>query len=200
MPTRKRTPRAPRRSLLVVTEGVVTEREYIDEIANYVSHHYPSATAPKPIKTIGVGKTPLKVVEACIAERNKAERNGVGYSQCVCLVDFDEHSDLEEAIRTAKRHDILILVSRLKFEVWLRWHASTSRAALTSRQLDQELEKRKLLIKKHLPRNFPYENVEEACKQARLAFPDMAPNSIGPDPSTSLPLLIDLLKGLPVTD
>lgn len=88
-----------------------------------------------------------------------------------------------------------MLISNLKFEVWLRWHVEESRSVLTSDRLDQLVSKLGLLQGKALTPKFPIESVHAACTVALKADPDLAACRKGPDPSTAMPLLVDLLRG-----
>ena len=190
---RRRGPRPRRqeaRRILVVTEGTVTEPQYVEGLNNYLRSKG-STTTVHPVK---VGKDPLRVVDKCIAYRDDAQRKDQGFDECVCLVDVDEHGTLKEAIELARCERIFLIISHLKFEVWLRWHKEEHRSALTSTQLDKRMEELGLVTRKKISHSFPYDKVGFACKIARLADPDLAPGRIGPNPSTAMPLLVDLLS------
>ncbi|WP_312715092.1 RloB domain-containing protein [Corynebacterium flavescens] len=146
-------------------------------------------------KSFAVGKDPLKVVQKCIIERDEAVRNGKRFDDCVCLVDVDEHHALSAAISLAEQEEIQLLVSNLKFEVWLRWHAERKRAPLTSNQLDELVTKLGLVKKKILSPTFPFDGVHDACALARTSDPDMRPGRKVPNPSSAMPILVDLLQG-----
>lgn len=103
------------------------------------------------VKTVGIDRDPREVVKKCIELRDKAVRARKAFGQCVCLVDVDQHTTLTEAVATAQHEGIDLLVSRLKFEVWLLWHVSGSRAARTTEQLDDLMVTHQLLAReKHL--------------------------------------------------
>lgn len=135
-----------------------------------------------------------KVVKKCVELRDSAKRDGKAYDQCLCLVDFDQHTTLAEAAGVARREGVAFLVSRLKFEVWLLWHVSDSCSAKTTKQLDELVARNKLLEKgKHLSPRFPIEKVGEARAQA--ADPALCTGRVGPDPSSAMPVLVRLLNG-----
>lgn len=188
---RKARPSRPEhRRLLVVTEGLATEKQYVERLTQYLR----DSPVMVSVKAVGVGKDPLEVVKKCINLQHAASRSSKAYDQCVCLVDVDQHKTLDEAAKTARAANVGLLISRLKFEVWLLWHTSEKRAPLTSKQLDELMDKHQLLKDKHLPVRFPIEKVDEAVHIARLADPEMAMGRVGPDPSSAMPILIELMR------
>ena len=188
---RRRPPRQEARRVLVVTEGTETEPQYVERLDAFLR----SSEFTTHVKRVGVGKDPLRVVEKCVELRDKADSDDKPYDICVCLVDVDQHSTLEEACRLARNESILVLISNLKFEVWLRWHVEESRSVLPSDRLDQLVSKLGLLQGKALTAKFPIESVYAAYTVALKADPDLAACRKGPDPSTAMPLLVDLLRG-----
>ncbi|MBP6996979.1 MAG: RloB domain-containing protein [Phycicoccus sp.] len=188
---RSRPKRQTARRILVVAEGTRTEPQYVERLNTYLR----SKASTTIVKPIGVGKDPLRVVERCVELRDAAAGGEKAYDDCVCLVDVDQHSTLEGAARLASREGIILLISNVKFEVWLRWHAEDQRSALTSSQLDDRTEKLKLITNKLLALHFPFGAVEEACRVARLADPQMESGRKGPNPSSAMPILVDLMLG-----
>ncbi|MDK8511782.1 RloB family protein [Corynebacterium bovis] len=189
-PRTARRPRQLRRRLLVVTEGTRTEIEYLDALKAFIR----SRTSAPDIVSTGVGSDPLTVVEHCIEKRDKAAQKEIPYDECFCLVDVDQHSTLDRARERAQEEKIRLLISNLKFEVWLRWHVEDKRPPSTSKQLDRDLQQLGLIKGKHLSATFPISGVTEACATARRADPNLAACRIGPDPSSALPVLIDRLS------
>jgi len=190
----KRTRRPRRRvarRILVVTEGTKTEPVYVEGLGRYLR----SAGATAIVKTASVGKDPLKVVQKCVEQRDDAASKEKSYDECECIVDVDEHKSLDDAIDLAGRERITLLISNLKFEVWLRWHAEDRRSALTSSQLDEHATKLDLVKGKMLTPSFPFDKVHDACEVARSADPDMRAGRKGPNPSSAMPILVDLMEG-----
>lgn len=147
------------------------------------------------MKRVGVGKDPLKVVEKCIELRERAADTEKAYDACACLVDVDQHASLNDACVLAQNEQILLLVSNLKFEMWLRWHAEDRRSVLSSSQLDRRVAELCLVQGKSLPAGFPIEKVDEASRVAKAADPQLCACRRGPNPSSAMPVLIDLLRG-----
>ncbi len=180
-----------RTRILVMTEGTVTEPAYVEGL----QQHLRSRATTADVRAVKVGKDPLRVVERCIEHRGADRRKGTPYDHYVCLVDVDRHGTLERAIARAEQEGILLLISNLKFEVWLRWHASSRRSVLTSRQLDAELQALGLLAGKRLSPRFPFPSWEQAHRIAHQADPALTAGRMGPDPSTAMPVLVDLMRG-----
>lgn len=111
-------------------------------------------------------------------------------------MDVDQHTTLRQAATTAKNEGVSLLVSRLKFEVWLLWHVSDSCAAKTTRRLDELMVERELYTQdKHLSLRFPIANVDKAVLTAREADPKLCSLRVGPDPSSAMPLLVQMMRG-----
>lgn len=187
----KRPQRQPVRRILVVTEGLRTEPLYVEGL----NRHLRSKGATAVVNPVKVGKDPLKVVEKCIEKREAAARNDKDYDVCVCLVDVDQHASLTAAAQLAQEENIQLLVSNLKFETWLRWHVEDKRSALWSAQLDHLAADLGLVTGKALSPRFPFDAVQSACKIARSVDPGMKPGRKGPNPSSALPILVDLMRG-----
>ncbi len=188
---RSRPPRQFARRILVVTEGRVTEPEYVERLADYLR----SKGATAIVRPVAVGKDPVKVIQKSIELRDDAAKKQKEYDFCVCLVDFDRHASLQEACKLANQESILLLVTRLKFETWLLWHVDEDRTAYSSSQLDDIVEKKGLTKGKALSSNFPFKEVHKACEIARRADPHLEAGRVGLDPSSAMPLLVDLMLG-----
>ena len=188
--TKSRRPRRQEaRRILVVTEGRATEPQYVERL----NSHLRSRNVTASVRTVGVGKDPLRVVQKCIEIREKEAAKQKGFDSSVCLVDVDEHASLPQAIKLADDEGIMILVSNVKFEIWLYWHVENKRPKLSAKQLDELMAKHGLAQKKALATSFTFENVDSACETARAADPDLSSGRIGPVSSSALPLLVRLL-------
>ena len=98
--------RQPVRRILVVTEGLRTEPQYVEGLNRYLR----SKGATAIVKPVSVGKDPLKVVQKCMEKRDEAEKNDKGYDEFVCLVDVDEHDTLPAAVQLAESESIQLLI------------------------------------------------------------------------------------------
>jgi hypothetical protein len=176
---------------LVVAEGTETERQYIERLGQHIRR----GAAVVSVKVVGVGKDPLEVVTKCLALMEDAERKEKGYDWCVCLVDRDSHTTISDAATLAAKHGLLLLVTNLKFEMWLLWHVADVRAPRSSRELDQLMRKHNLLEGKNLSLRFPIDKVDAAMRIAELVDPELNPGRVGPDPSSAVPVPVRLMRG-----
>ena len=173
-----------------MTEGTVTEVEYFDRLRQELSR----GGAFVQVKTVGVGKDPLRVLYKCIEFRDQALRDDQSYDWSCCVVDVDTHTTLDDCVRQAKREAVHLVISNIKFEVWLLWHVVDSSAYRTGDELDQLMQRHGLTDGKHLLPHFPIDKYETAARIARLVDPAMADHRRGGNPSTSMPLLLDMMQ------
>lgn len=184
----------PRRSErlrgLVVSEGSVTELEYVERLRQQMARDANAVI----VKAVGIGKDPAEVVRKAALLAEQADRAGKGYDWVCCLVDVDTHARLPAALTEAQKQGLHVVVSNLKFEVWLLWHKVWFGGPQSTSQLDRMVKEEQLLEGKHLAVRFPIENYPAAVEYAHRADPDLADRRKGPDPSSSMPLLLDLMK------
>lgn len=183
------------RRILVASEGEITEAQYVQRLSQILR----SEAVNVSVTTVHGASDPVSVVEKCIEKREREKKSQrEPFDHCVCLVDVDTHAHLDEAISLAGEHGIQLIVTNLKFEVWLLWHVSDSLGAKSSHELDALMESHSLFQKqKHLAQNFPFDAVDRAVRNAYKADPDLAANRRGPDPSSAMPVLIQLMRGTP---
>lgn len=188
----KRPERRPRRFErargLVVTEGTVTEVQYLQMLLQEVN--------PKDVsvKVIGEGSDPLRVVN-----RARKERDDGDYSWTVCLVDCDNHESLPNALSLAAEKSIQVLVSNPCFELWLLWHLEDWSRHGSARDIQERLVKLKVLQKKgkkkkkSLTSAFPIGKYADARARSDKVSPEHLVNLLGPNPSSPIPVLLKLL-------
>lgn len=186
-PSGKRRGRRPQRFErprgLVVTEGTVTEVQ--------IPANAPARAAPRcrisEADRRG-GSDPLRVVKRALKERKDGD-----YSWTVCLVDCDNHETLQDAFRLATEEDIRVLVSNPCFELWLLWHLEDWRHHSSSRNVQARLAKLKVLQDKSLTSSFPIGRYADARARSDKASPEHLVNHLGPNPSSPIPVLLELL-------
>jgi hypothetical protein len=174
---------------LVVTEGLETETQYFELLQQELENSGTNVS----IRSHGVGKDPLAVLKKCMELRDNAVDKGKPYDWVCCVVDVDEHSTLNECLKDAEANGIHVVVSNLKFEVWLLWHVDKFRKHFSSTELDRQMAKHKLTRGKHLSPSFPVRQYKQAVENARIADPMLADYRIGPNSSSSIPVLVDLM-------
>lgn len=180
---------------LVVTEGVLTEPQYFERLQQLPQfQRIQIITDPRPRKngkgaTASRGSDPVSVVKACA---NKKSTDKSSYSGYFCVVDVDHYnkktstgspSILQQALEIAQRQNVAVVVSHCSFEFWLECHMANKKKL----QMDGN---------KSIKNDFPIERFQEACEVAdrrainaqdrKVEF-----NEIGPNPSTSMPRLIE---------
>lgn len=181
--------------MLVASEGEITEKQYVERLSQVLR----SKGVDVSVTTVHGASDPVSVVQRCIDKRElEKESKREPFDHCVCLVDVDTHAHLDEAIALARAHSIELICTNLKFEVWLLWHVSDSLGAKTSKELDALMKTHALFQKeKHLAQGFPFDGVDRAVSNAYKADPDLAANRKGPNPSSAMPVLIQLMRGNP---
>lgn len=123
-PLQRRGPtRNPIPCILVVCEGEVTEREYIDGF----KAEYGITTVR--VDVFSPGGNPLGLVERAVELRNTSRREArrardqnLAYDQAWCVMDVDQHPRLDEARVLAAKHGIKLAISNPCFELWLLLH------------------------------------------------------------------------------
>lgn len=95
----------------------------------------------------------------------------------------------------ARKEGTNALVTSPEFEQWLLWHADDGRNYLNSVELDRLMKKMKLMEGKNLSSAFPAESYGRAVENSRRADLDMDFCLKGPCPSSSMPLIIELMTG-----
>lgn len=113
------------------------------------------------------------------------------------MVDVDQHERLEEMLVDCRRSSgVNALVSNPCFELWLLWHTTDKRGYTETRECVR-LARNSLMGDKDLTAKFPIANFPEAVKRAQQAWPTMTPNDKGPNPSSAMPWLVELMTTPP---
>lgn len=189
----KRNLRNIKKSILICVEGEKTEIQYFDLLRQCLR----STNTSIHFKTVKPkGTDPLSILRGCIKFKDKHNDK---YDSFFCVIDVDEHANLEQALQEARKQNIFMVVTNIKFEVWLLWHIDSS---LNHHMPNHEINRRvKEISSKHpfmvgqnnkeLNMRFPVDRYKLASVAARESDPDMSFNRKGPNPSSALPLLID---------
>jgi len=129
-PLRRRTPRRePRKRLLVLCEGKVTEPGYLRAFRH---EHRSQLVEVEVVPECGVPKTLVELA----AERKKraekeARRSGdpyLRYDEVWCVLDIDAHPNLLEAKQQAGDNGLKLAISNPCFELWILLHFQDQRA------------------------------------------------------------------------
>ncbi|WP_314452717.1 RloB family protein [Rothia aeria] len=179
--------RSTKTTVLVVTNGEVTELRYLEWLRDKVNgpHEKYSVTVKD------IPGDPSRVLSK-VPTKN--------YDQGWLVVDRDDHSSkkMQSFIKDCQRENIDAVVSVPCFEVWLNAHYARVKnyqdqkeAQRHYRQLSGVSEK----DEKTIPQNFPYDNYEQACANAHLAgkYENPRPNVLAKSPATPMPFLLSAL-------
>lgn len=147
------------------------------------------------VKVVGSGEDPLRALSLAKRLREEAARQGEPYDWVCLLLDVDDHATLPRCLIEAKRSGVHVVVSNPQFELWLVWHIADHTAWVEGKKISRRASGLKLVEGKHLDAKFPIHGYEDAVVRARQADQGMADARQGPNPSSSMPLLVALMQG-----
>jgi hypothetical protein len=188
--------REPRRRILVVCEGKVTEPKYFQAL-RLLFHN--RALDIVINDEAGVPKTLVeRAVKLKKEAARKAKRQNVpflAYDEVWCVFDVDEHPLLPEAKQQARDNDISLAISNPCFELWALLHFRDQTAAETRQKV-------RSLLKSHIPRydkELPAPKlmplIEHAMQRAQqLDYLAKLAGVPGKNPSTGVYLLIQRIR------
>ena len=178
--------RSTKTTVLVVTNGEVTEHRYLEWLRDKVNgpHEKYSVTVKD------ISGDPLRVLSK-VPTKN--------YDQVWLVVDRDDHSPekMQGFIKDCQSRNITAVVSVPCFEVWLNAHYA--RVKNYQDQKDTQRHYRQLSgvsekDEKTIPQNFPFDEYEKACGNAHLTGRhNPKPNVLAKSPATSMPFLLSAL-------
>lgn len=129
-PARRKATREPKRRLLVVCEGRVTEPQYLRGLERWVRNN------SIEIKIPDKHGVPLTLVKQAVELKESADRQAkhekdrfLAYDEVWCVFDVDEHPGLNDARQLAQARGIELAVSNPCFELWLLLHFRESPGA-----------------------------------------------------------------------
>ena len=199
--TARRALKEVKNKVLVVTEGTVTEPQYFERLKGIISEDFGVQLVVRP-KLSNKPNTkwtsnPVSVVEQAIRIRDEAANQGrdvVPYARCFAVVDVDQWDQGQQP--TALQQAIELVVSNLRFEVWLLCHADeSSRPPTTSAELDKRCASAGLMRGKTLKTDFPFGRYKEA-EAAALRLGRVSAGRVGPNPLTAMPNFLDAIRAL----
>jgi hypothetical protein len=144
--------RAPKRRFLIVCEGAVTEREYIDAVRRELRY------LPIDIEVCAGNPNTAREIVAHAVEKMKrakdsASRSGdatAAYDEVWCAFDAGEHPYEKEARIQARDNGIKLATSAPCIELWILLHKADQNASLTRKQALRMCQKLALMENKHL--------------------------------------------------
>jgi hypothetical protein len=196
-PGRRAAFRDPKPTILVVSEGRVTEPEYLRGFQR---------ACRNPRVTIHVApehRVPRTLVE--LAKRYKEDAqtaahrerdDNLAYDSVWCVFDMDEHPRVGEAIEMARDNDIALAISNPCFELWLLLHFRDNPGA-------QPRDKMKAMLAGYLPeydKHVDYAAYSAGYEQAvtRASRMDRDAEEVdepGRNPTTGVHRLTEAIRG-----
>ena len=194
---RRRAPsRERKKRILVVTEGKVTEPEYLKAFAhqrrNPLVH----------VEIVGPAGVPITVVREAVAVRQKArdeatrERDdNLRFDVAWAVFDRDEHPTFAEALKEAKASLVDVAPSNPSFELWALLHFEDQTGSIERHHVRERLEA-------HLPRydkqlDYPKLAGQYAVALTRAQALATAANRVGDpqgNPTTAVWALTELIS------
>ena len=126
--------RPPAARIVVATEGVLTEPEYLRVFSRI---HGDRSVRVVPIR---VGGDPRAVVERAIEESERSKRDKLATRDSVwAMFDRDIHQQFDEARDLARGNGIRLAISNPCFELWGILHYQDQNAPLERQECQRQL-------------------------------------------------------------
>lgn len=164
-PARGPASRSPKRRLLVVCEGKVTEPLYIEGFVRKTRN------ATVDVQIHDEHGDPRTLVEMAKSEKQQAKARAkqqgdefLAYDEVWCAFDRDQHERFQDACQMARDNQLELAVSNPCFELWLLLHFRDSPGARHRHYVQTMLKN-----KKYLPgydKHFDFERVADLVDQA----------------------------------
>ena len=153
----------PRRSILVLCEGEVTEYEYLDEMR----HRYRNSTVEVRIHDQhGVPKTLVEIAaglkKGALRAAKREKDAYLAWDDVWCVFDVDEHPNIPDAKQQARDNDIRLAISNPCFELWVLLHFQDQASFIDRKQAQRK-------VKVHIPRyvkSLPYDILDSGYESA----------------------------------
>ncbi|MDB5034783.1 MAG: hypothetical protein JWQ98_2024 [Chlorobi bacterium] len=195
---RRRPFRDVQKRLLILCEGVVTEREY------FIAFCRMERNRLVEIKIGECGMVPKALVEAAVAEKKRAEQearrekdNNLKYDEVWCCFDVDEHPNIADACQQANAHNIQLAISNPCFELWVYLHFADHRAYIDRGVVQSHCKTHLPGYVKLIPLDQIQPNYELAVTRAsELDKMHERHSTIGGNPSTGVYKLTERIRAL----
>ncbi len=187
----------PKRRILVVCEGAVTEPQYIKGFERWCRNSVVEVEiADKhgvPLTLVNIAK----VEKDRAAKRAKREKDdNLCYDEVWCAFDVDEHPKLNEARQLAEAHDIELAISNPCSELWLWLHFREQPGAQGRDDIQRLLRDPLPGYDKHLDFSMLQAGYTNAVARARRLDEDAERmDEAGRNPSTGFYRLTESIRG-----
>ena len=185
-----------RKCSLIVTEGKVTEPEYLKGFKETTRN------SRVHIRVVGGAGVPKTIVESAKELKNKAEKrarrekdDNLLYDKVWCVFDFDEHPNIPDARQMARDNDIELAVSNPCFELWLWLHFADQPGMQHRHDLQSMMKQHIPNYDKHLDYSDYADGYAAAVRRAgRLDADAEADDDEGRNPTTSVWRLTESIR------
>ena len=179
--------RSTKTTVLVVTNGEVTELSYLEWLRDKVNgpHEKYSVTVKD------IPGDPSRVLSK-VPTKN--------YDHVWLVVDQDDHSSkkMQSFIKDCQRKKITVVVNAPCFEVWLNAHYERVRKYQNQKDAQRHYHQLSGVSEKDektIPQDFPFEEYEKACGNAHLTGNyNPMPNELAESPATPMPYLLQAVE------
>lgn len=195
-PARREPYRESKPVILIVTEGQVTEPEYLNGFAR--ASHNPRVR----IKVKGGAGVPKTIVESAKRLKKQAEKRArsendenLRYDEVWCVFDFDQHPNIPDAKQMARDNHIELAISNPCIELWLWLHFADQPGMQHRHDLQS-------MMKKHIPgydKHVDYSDYAAGYgaavnRASRLDENAKVANEIGRNPTTGVWRLTESIR------
>ena len=181
--------RSKKTTILVVTNGKVTEHRYLEWLRDKVN----GPREKYSVTVEAISGDPTWILQKVIGRTSK------NYDQVWLVVDQDDHSSkkMQSFIKDCQRKKITVVVNAPCFEVWLNAHYERVRKYQNQKDAQQHYHQLSGVLEKDektIPQDFPFEEYEKACGNAHLTGNyNPMPNVLAKSPATPMPFLLSAL-------
>ena len=178
--------RSKKTTILVVTNGKVTEHRYLEWLRDKVN----GPREKYSVTVEAISGDPTWILQKVIGRTSK------NYDQVWLVVDQDDHSSkkMQSFIKDCQRKKITVVVNAPCFEVWLNAHYERVRKYQNQKDAQRHYHQLSGVSEKDektIPQDFPFEEYEKACGNAHLTGNyNPMPNVLAKSPATPMPFLL----------
>ena len=182
--------RSKKTTILVVTNGKVTEHRYLEWLRDKVN----GPREKYSVTVEAISGDPTWILQKVIGRTSK------NYDQVWLVVDQDDHSSkkMQSFIKDCQRKKITVVVNAPCFEVWLNAHYERVRKYQNQKDAQQHYHQLSGVLEKDektIPQDFPFEEYEKACGNAHLTGNyNPMPNELAESPATPMLYLLQAVE------
>lgn len=183
--------------ILIVCEGEVTEKQYLQGFAN--AHRNRRVDIEIYRKSAGA---PTTLVKWAKEQKRLADENAISekddnlrYDAVWAVFDVDAHQNIKQAIESARDNGIELAISNPCFEIWLWFHFAEQPGMIDRKVLRQWLKTHVKNYDKHVDYSVFEPGYYDAVRRAKpLGLHDDSSCQPGPNPSTGIYVLTELIR------